>query len=155
MESNPQIITFRVYFTNRKPLYTYSKNLYVVEEHIRTHGISTIHKIIFYFMNNPNYPVGIHTITLENIKSNDRFIVIFYHYYNAYNELTMLCHKQQVYDYVALLQLVCYTANLWYYIGVFIIVPLSVTQELLLNYHTIDKHDTTFIKCNSYIESII
>jgi hypothetical protein len=107
-------------------------------------------------MNNPYYPVGIHTITLENIKSNDRFIVIFYHYYNAYNELTTLCPTQQLYDYVALLQLICYTANLWYYIGVFIMVPLSITHELLLNYHNnIDEYGTTLTQCNSYIESIV
>ena len=126
MESNPQLISFRVYFKNRPNLYTYIKNLYVLETHIRTYGISTIHKIIFYFMDNHSYPYNMHTITLEREKSNDRFIVIFYHYYNAYNTRINIRAEQQLYDYVVLLHTICTTANLWYYIGVFIINPMPL-----------------------------
>ena len=106
METSPQIASFRIHFTYRKNVHTYIKYLHILETHLRTYGLHFITKIIFYFVKNPVYPSGIHTITLEKkiINGTSWFVVVFFHYYNARNQLVDMKIEQCIFDYTALLQ---------------------------------------------------
>jgi len=125
METSPQVTSFRVHFTNQRSIYRYISNLSVVERHIREYGVNTIRKIIFYFSKNNNYPYSIHTITLENTSNNvnAQFTVVFFHYYNAHNILIDMRIPQRIFDYVALLNCIKNTGELYRYLGRYIIIP--------------------------------
>jgi len=106
METSPQITSFRIHFTYRKNVHTYIKYLNVLDTHLRTYGLTFLTKIIFYFGKNPIYPSGVHTISLEKTMIHDKpwFRVVFFHYYNAHNQLVEMKIAQQSFDYSALLQ---------------------------------------------------
>ena len=104
MESRGSIIEFRIVYFNekikkRRPI----SEFFYVESLIAQRGIANIRMISFYFNDNYYYPYQIHPIMLKPY--NNKLYVIFYEYYNVYNQVIGLRIEQKIYDYNRLVQL--------------------------------------------------
>lgn len=97
MESD--IIQFRIVYSRQKPSYKRRpiSEFYRIESELSLH-LHAIQTIAFYFNTTHfAYPYGIHPIILQRCQN--RFAVIFYHYYNAVNQLVGITVEQAYCDY--------------------------------------------------------
>ena len=103
MDSLHSIIGFKIVYFNQNIIKTHPiSDFFKVESLITTYGITNIRMICFYFSDIYQFPYQIHPIILQ--PRGNRLYVIFYHYYNALNQLTIMCLEQQIHDYNRLLQ---------------------------------------------------
>jgi hypothetical protein len=106
MESR-SIIEFKIVYSNKKITKRRPISEFVYAESLLARqGISHIRMIVFYFKDGYQYPYGIHPITLKQI--DNKLHIIFYHYYNIYNQNIGMSTEQQMQDYQYVVQLLDY-----------------------------------------------
>lgn len=119
MVTIPQIRRFKVRFEPNSTINETIDNLHVLEEYIRIYGRSVINKITFYFTV-PRYHSR--KIILRRSEPNDRFRV----------EFRTQDDNVNVFDYVAVVNKINTTTNLYEMIGRYIVNPFQVQQNMIM-----------------------
>lgn len=132
MELYPRLKRFILIPVNGNKIKKNIEFIHILENFIMYSGIHNIKKIIFDFYIYPStyFPYGAHNIVLENNRYNNHFNIIFYHYYNSYNQRIDIPIQQHHYDFNALLNYLNYNTILYCYLTTHITNPFYMENKI-------------------------
>lgn len=121
-----QIRDFQVRFDNGQTQIEPIENLHILSEILRIYGRSIIAKISFYFIDNHR---GFHNLILRNTDVNDRFVVEFFHDYDANLQKVDMSYEEQLNDFTAVINHIRAVQGLEILIEPYIINPFDQPHQ--------------------------